>query len=206
MSKELYDSWEEYYFSEWLKELQEAGYIKETEYHPPALTLAEPVDYMVKRVLHRKRVANNTLIDAKTLMREHTYQYDWKITWAPKAEGILYCRLDGFIENLSIFFAEERNSEIVSYIDIKGSFSNSSLDTRFPLNQKWVFQKYGIYVQKVVLVKSVKKGVRKVYSGLFPDTFVPERYLMTDAQKQKRLIHFKYILLNDFINKQIVSK
>ncbi len=204
--KDLFDSFEEYYFDEYLKELKETGYIIDYEYHPEKFILSEPVFYMTKRSV--KRVANNIIVNEKTLLREHTYQCDFRIVWAEKAENFLYCRFDAFIKEEYPFFATGINGDIVSYVDVKGNFaaSTNTSDVRFPVNQKWVFNKYQIFVQKIILFQKHKKGVRYVWTGIFPETFLPKRYLLTDAKKKNRVISFDYILLTDFINKQKIKQ
>jgi hypothetical protein len=206
MEKELFDSYEEFYFDCYLQELVQEGYVIWYKYHPDALVLSERVDYLEKKLIKRggkKNQSETTAINPKLLLYGHTYQCDFLVQWAKKAEGVFFNRINSFIEEKKYFMAQEFQGKTVSLIDIKGGFSNSRLssDVQFPINQKWVMSKYGLYIQKVSLVVTKKKGTRKVYSGLFPDTFTPARYLKTDGGHKSRTIHFEYILLPNFINK-----
>lgn len=198
-----YDSFEEYYFSEYLRELKVAGYIKEYFYHSAPFLLSSSVDYLTKKITKRKH-GSGFNVESRMLLRQHSYKCDFLILWNTHSENLFYSRLDGFITGLCPFMAQQTDSGIVSYVDIKGGFSQSQLssDAQFPLNQKWVYQRYGVYVQKVVLVARKKKRSSIEYSGLFPETFVPSRYLLTDQEKRNRTINFNYRLLKDYLHYQ----
>jgi hypothetical protein len=72
-------------------------------------------------------------------------------------------------------------------IDVKGSFSKYHDQKSFSINQKWVYAKYGVYVQKVIPEK------------LFKKTFVPEicRYTPTRKWFVKKYVGCKVI--SDFV-------
>ncbi len=74
------------------------------------------------------------------------------------------------------FELSNKFNSYVSIIDVKGIFNgrNNTSAITFPLNQKWVFQKTGDIVQKVIPIK------------LFEDTFFPKRYLLDDEGKKPR--------------------
>lgn len=198
-----YDSYEEYYFSEYLRELKAAGYIKEIFYHPAPFVLFTSVDYLLKKPIKR-RSKTFYVIEDRLLLRQHSYKCDFLIVWNTHSENLFYSRLDGFITGLCPFMAQQTDSGIVSYVDVKGGFSQSRLsaDAQFPLNQKWVYQRYGVFIQKVVLISRIKKRSSVQYKGLFPETFVPSRYLLTDQEKRNRIINFNYRLLKDYLNYQ----
>lgn len=202
VNKELYDSWEEYYFQHYINELVYEGYVLWSQHHPDSFKLFDGMEYMVKRQLTRlKRTTSFT--DFRRLLHPHSYQCDFLIQWAPKAEGVFYKKINSIVEGDAYFFAQEHNGKMMSLIDIKGGGYNSRLssDIQFPLNQKWVMSKFGLYVQKAQLIVAKKKGTSKVYSGLFPETFTPDRYLKTDGGHKSRTIHFEHIPLLHFINK-----
>lgn len=90
---------------------------------------------------------------------------------------------------------------LVTYIDIKPGFAQASQQSfvRFPVKQAWVYDKYAVYVQKIVTLQSVKHKLGRKYSGLFVSTFVPERYLLTDSGNQRRKINFDYKTIDSYV-------
>lgn len=198
---ENYDSKEEWYFSLWLEELTSKSLIESTKYHPNSFTLSNKV-----AITFEMQMATKTKLKDFHLAAEHKYQADWLIYWSPLASGIMHPGKSPlkkspmcypFLVNWS-----EKKQLFYSVIDIKGSFSgphNNSAVT-FPLNQKWVYAKFGIYVQKVVLTPRIAKGRQVPADALFPNTFVPRRYLTTDNSGIARKINFKYILLQEFLS------
>jgi len=68
-------------------------------------------------------------------------------------------------------------------IDVKGAFSKYHDQKSFSINVKWVYARYGVYVQKVVPDK------------LFKKTFVPEacRYTKKRRQLIKKYLECKVI-------------
>lgn len=73
------------------------------------------------------------------------------------------------------------------HIETKGSFDKHNMIRLFSINQKWMMQKYGIYVQKIIPSK------------LFKSTFTPKRYLLTDSGIKSRKINHEVVLLEDYI-------
>jgi len=166
-----YDSKEELYFSWWLIELELNGYIESWKYQPKPFPLSDKV------YIHwQKQLKTKTKKMIKTMLQEHKYQADFLIRWTEKARGI--------------FFASELNQNVMAYpfvadeigdkryyrsiVDVKGTFSRNDAWRRFSIDQKWVWQKFNIYVHKVIPVK------------LFKQTFTPLRYLQTDKSRKSR--------------------
>lgn len=139
-----YRSKEEDYFSWWLDDLAEKGFIKSALYEPHQYLLSDKVP---------------------GLLRKHVYTPDWIIE---------FTTVPDFMKQFHIV-----NKMWV--VDIKGSFNgarNTSAIT-FPLNQKWMYQRYGIYVDKIIPKE------------LFENTFTPKRYLKTDGGDRERKINWK---------------
>jgi hypothetical protein len=196
-----FDSKEEWYFDLWLKELQSAGLIDHTTYHPKPFTLSEKVSLVFEMQLATKVKSKDTHLAA-----EHKYQADWIIYWSEKSLGVMFPGRGPLTKspNDFPFFAQWSGKKNLYYtvVDVKGSFSgphNNSAVT-FPLNQKWTYQKYKIFVQKQILIPRVtKKGKLVPCDALFPSTFLPRRLLTTDTSGEKRKINFKYIFLEEFM-------
>ena len=180
-----YDSNEEIYFSWYLKELADKGIIINWEYHPKTFILSEKVTHVFHKQLKTKDVVKNSVI-----LNDHRYQADFLIHWNAGWEGRIFMCLDGLLSTRYAFIANINKEGVpFSVIDIKGSFArphNNSAIT-FPLNQKWVYQKYNIYVQKIIP------------QHLFKETFVPVRFLLTDKSGRARRIDYKPISISQYI-------
>lgn len=198
---EAFDSKEEWYFSLWLSELESAGLVHHSSYHPKPFILSEKIV-----VPFEKQLATKTRLEHAHLAAEHKYQADWIIYWTEKALGVMFAGRFPFTKspNDFPFFAQWSSKKNLFYtvIDVKGSFTgphNNSAVT-FPLNQKWTYQRYKIFVQKKILIPRVtKKGKLTPTDALFIDTFLPRRLLTTDTSGADRKLNFKYILLQQFL-------
>lgn len=189
----LFDSNEELYFSWWLDELKEKEFILSYEIQPQSFELLPPVSYI--------NITEKKLKD-KSLLRNLSYTPDFKIIWhdfnvesIPFAawleydEGTnKYCtELQKGIKPDDIIIYQTLDNKLISYIDIKGSFAgrNNNSAITFPLNKKLMFNRHGIFVNKIIPQK------------LFENTFVPKRYLLTDKNKQLRKINFNVKTIDD---------
>jgi len=196
-----FDSKEEWYFDLWLKELESFGLIDRHVYHPKPFQLSEKVT-----LTFELQMATKTKLSQAHLAAEHKYSADWIIYWSDKLAGIMFPGRVPLIQSPSNFpfFAQwsAKKHLFYSVLDIKGSFSgphNNSAVT-FPINQKWVFQKYKIFVQKKVLIPRVTKtGKLSPVDSLFVSTFLPRRLLTTDTSGENRKINFKYILIEQYL-------
>jgi len=173
-----YESKEELWFSWYLNELTSAGFIDRCHYHPKPFELSEKVMYQYIKQLKTKVKHIN-----RTLLKPHTYQADFVIIWNPKAYDIFFTESIGVDPMKYPFYATPRYSlgQFRSVVDIKGTFNRNESWTKFSVSQKWVWQKYRLYVQKIVL------------PDIFKKTFTPDRFRYTDAKKQKRTINYKPI-------------
>ena len=180
----IYDSEEEGHFAEYLQELVSIGFIQSWHYHPKPFLLCEKATYQYNEQLKTKTNIKNGF-----LLNQHSYQADFLVYWYEKAHILFYGILNNGDQAMKYPFVANNNGRIWSVIDTKGSFigphNNSAIS--FPLDQKWVYQKYGIYVQKVIPKK------------LFESTFTPLAYTKTPTGKDRK-INFKVKTLTDYIN------
>jgi len=170
-----YKSDEERYFADWLEELKEADYVKSWEYEPETFVLAEKVDFPCL-----KRMKTKNKQEEFNGMQKVEYTYDFKILWDFKAVGIfIWDESITYIKKSDVLFFNY-GSTVISYIDIKGTFGgrNNSSAISAPIKMKWLYQKYGIYVQII-----------KPLGGLFKKTFYPKSYFTTDKgnERSKRI-------------------
>jgi hypothetical protein len=96
--------------------------------------------------------------------------------------------LDEDLYNRNFIFIAQRKTNF-SVIDVNGTFAgphNNSAVT-FTLYQKWVYQKYNIYVQKIIP------------DNLFKESFTPIKYLLTDKSGRARKIDYKTISISQYL-------
>jgi hypothetical protein len=162
---------EELYFSWWLDELVEKGIIHKWHYEFEPFVLSE-------------RVCKN----GKTLLQSHDYTPDFFILWTLK-----------YIPAVKISISSGK--DLFSLVDVKGGYSNNFNDMRFPLNQKWVMEKFGLYVNKIIPVSGFRinsKQEKVLKKCLFSETFTPKKYLLTPTGKA-RIIHWKVRTVEQFL-------
>ena len=161
-SRDSYDSTEEYLFALWLQSASEFVYV--AHYHPPSFELFK----------------------GKMGLRDHVYTADWRVLWRENARGLYF-----LLEEDKVPKKRSHESTVPfignpTYIDIKGGFvgKNNSSGITFPLNQKWIMDKYGVFVNKTVISYEKK--------GLFFKTYVPDSVLEISNYVRTGLTKFKY--------------
>jgi len=185
-----FDSPEELWFRWWIDEVVEAGYIYSYHYHPEPYLLAPAFSYK-----YDKHLKTKTKILESNLLAPHIYTPDYRIDWHKNAEGIFYNSIRDRVNLKSIpFVAQETEDGYNSYysiVEIKAYFSKFHAVKEFSINQKWIMQKHGVYVHKII-ISNIK--------GLFKYTFCPGKYLLTDKAKKNRTLHFEPRTLEEYIH------
>ena len=129
------DSVEEWCFYNWVLELYDLRVIKEYVYQPEPFKLVAEKKYVP--------LYNNAKGKERSLLRSHEYTADFMVKF-DKSHG----------ELLSKYFKIDSRmvygDEIIIWIDVKGTFQRNGGDRAFSINQKLVYDKFGIYVQKTV--------------------------------------------------------
>ena len=191
----------EEYFSYYLEELQETGYIDEWFYENDTFELSESVSepYLLQG---KYKILEKT----EHLLHKASITADFTIVWTDKAKNIFYLDrrvpINCNIKDIPFRIGDGANNSI-SYIEVKGSSeAKTSSSISFPYKQKWLYFKYGIYIQKV------KPFAPKRKSGiLFQTTFTPkkvidiERYVRDCkyGRQGESKIKYDYRTLNQFI-------
>lgn len=185
--EEMYSVW-------YTNELLSYGILKSATYQPPSFQLSDPIyNYYTDEKIVRNKVKK--VIAVKELMKAHIYTADWMYEWdTSKDLSKFVIRYDEKLVRgaVGVFQAKLIDGKLITYIDIKGAAtmpSQSASGVTFPVNQKWVFSKYGIFVQKIIPIYTQKIKMKHVSKGLFVNTFTPERYLLTDGGTQRRKLH-----------------
>lgn len=125
------DSAEECDFIEWCCEAASLNIIKDFIYQPDPIQLFDAVSYLDFQ--GKKR----------SLLKQHVYSPDFCIIFDPSAFPLL-------AKQFKIPYDQMSQNASSVYLDVKGTFQRNGGDRSFSLNQKWVFQKTGIYVSKII--------------------------------------------------------
>ena len=154
------------YVHHYLTELEKYGVILDIQYHPKKFTLFNGFTRIYDEQLKTK-VKQKT----ESLLNLAKYTADFKIIWNKDYFGKIFSLIQGKQKAKGFsFIANILNDKYVSVIDVKPEFMNSKNSPQeFSLKQKWVFQRYGIYVQKIVPISTAE-------TCLFASTFTPKRY------------------------------
>ena len=162
-----FDSQEEINFYYWLEEAKDLGIVEKWEYQPESFILSEPIKKLVEVKLKTKVKQVE-----KSLLQGHKYTADFKIWFT---DSIL--NYDTKLKSIVIL---KKN---IIFIDIKGGFNSFGSHSNFSVESKWVWEKYGILVEKVISDK------------WFKNTWVPENVRYTPKTGKLRT---KYLNLNTF--------
>jgi len=185
----VFDSWEEVYLYWWAKELKKAGYIEKITLHPKSFVLSDKV--AIEHTVPMKRVADK--VKAHTILNGHVYTPDTLIEWTYKAEGTFvynineagsHIRRDRF--TLMEGHLIPKTKKLYSLIEVKPIFDQNNMTRLAKINQKWMYEKYGIFVSIIVPVK------------LFKKTFTPLRYTTCNLSSKRRKLEYKVVLLQEF--------
>jgi hypothetical protein len=182
----------EVYFEWWLEELKAVGLVKSYEREPQTFVLmdAEPIFY------NQHYKSKEPLVKNFNLFRPITYTPDYKVVFSIKLVSKLFGYIDrnkkiiedyGFKEPGSVYqetlcyTIDEHDAfkgGIEVWFDVKPpakalQFSGQLGSSReFPYNQRLMYEKHNIIVNKVVPIGSS--------TSLFAKTFLPNRYRWTD--------------------------
>lgn len=143
-----FDSNEEVEFYQWLEEAKEAKLISDFKFHPKTFTLAPAAVFHVRQQLPTK-----TKIVSRHLLQDCCYTPDFMFTATPDLQ-----RVDHRL------FSPD-NTEY--WIDVKGKFSIHNDEAKFSVIKKWMYQRYEIFINKVIPVE------------FFEKTFVPRQATRT---------------------------
>ena len=79
----------------------------------------------------------------RCLFREHIYTPDFIVQFDPAAQHAL-------AKEFKLPLSAMHQQQVSVYLDVKGQFAQHDGGRSFSLNQKWTWQKFGVYVCKVV--------------------------------------------------------
>ena len=164
-----FKSTEEEYFSYYLEDLKEAGYIEWWGYEVSTYILSEPLSLGYLQ-LDKK---GNIKAKMEHLLREATITSDFTIKWLEKAKNVFYLDYSEEINcNVKdIPFRVDSIFDKTSQVEVKGSMEfNTTSSISFPYKQKWCYQLHKVYIQKI-------KPYHQKDGLLFDKTFTPKKVI-----------------------------
>ena len=167
-----FDSLEEEYFYEWLKELQKKKYITDIR-RAESIILSKPVldsGYTVYA-----GIIYTPDFEFKVLKEGDYFQPKGNLTVSPQARNSQKLIYDPINKKCVV--------EVKPLRDVRGK------TTEVMIKIKWVHAKHGVFVQLVKVPGSSNTG-----NHLFKKTFTPKSYLKTQTGK-KRKMNYKPIFL-----------
>jgi hypothetical protein len=204
MRESDFDSKEELYFYWWALELIEAKLILNLQYHPKPFLLFDGL-----KILRHEQLKTKIKNKEKIILSNHEYQADFLIYWNKKGHRIFYA--DSITDSPGTnvihkvpFITNYNITKNISFsvIDVKGTFNQNDAYRRFSIDQKWIYQKFNIYVQKIITHPSISKlGKMTPADALFYTTFLPKRFTYTDTGMPGRKINYPFLTLNQYLLK-----
>lgn len=187
--KEGLDSTGELYFTWWLKDLQDASILNNFEKGRTFdLTSSFNINYLKELKKATKEVSQN-------ILAEHKYSPDFELHFDHKHsefDKIVYLYDKRVLKkdkwNKQPLFSIN-DCTIPLVVEIKPIFDKNNMTRLFRLNQKWMMDKYSMYINEIEVTR------------LFSETFTPERYLYTDSGMTKRQINkWQPVSLKHYLN------
>lgn len=163
-----FDSPEESEFYAWCEEAKAAGLLTDFKYQPETFTLADRVSMEVTEVYFTKaRRERRERTRERFIFHPHVYTPDFKLV----------------VGTLDSYFHPLLKTGDEYWVDVKGGFSVHNDEKPFSINQKWMYQKHGIIVNKVIP------------DTFFVKTWVPEiaRYTPKTGKLVKKYINARTI-------------
>lgn len=175
---ENFDSEEEMYFSWYLEELKKTGYIEKWARFEDVEESYELTDGLVHKYIKRMKRVEDKMLD-QTILAPSIYTPDFKIWWTHKALRVFVTDINIHWESkiTTPFICQDR----VSVIETKGNFDHKNMTRLANNNIKFVYEKFGVYINMVKV------------PDIFNKTFTPNRYLLTDRTMKARKINYKNV-------------
>lgn len=172
-----FDSNEEKEFYIWMREAISHNLIEPVwGYQPRTFELFDKTTVPVVKTMKTKLKT----VD-KHLLHSHTYDPDFRLRFTQKMRDLIGS--DEYPYSFVGFKFIKTDVDI--YIDIKGTFNKNKRS--FSIDQKWIYECYGIYVHEIVPTK------------LFKATWCPEELRWTPKTKKPRAKYYDLPVITDFI-------
>lgn len=192
----------EMYFEWWLNDLQKVGLVRKFKKHPESKVVLNPV-ILYSNIYHPKK---DMITTSHNLLQGSSYTWDYDVEFHVSLLDVFIGQIKKVQESIYVLEELYPRTKGDSFYDFSYYYLNNgshlhddyvtvSFDVKppanaiktsgafassrdFPYNQKLVLEQYNILVNKVVPCK--------IRDSLFNKTFLPERYLLTDAAVRAR--------------------
>ena len=145
------DSSEEWYTYAWVVELQEMGLIKDFEYQPECFPLSPKFVYTPYTAPGSKPMKE------RFLFHPHVYTADFKLTtFIDSDKAVNYFSQVFKIDKGSVRKDADTGRLVTDiWLDVKGGWMRQN--EAFSINQKLVFEKHGVYINKFIPKQAFQK-------------------------------------------------
>jgi hypothetical protein len=207
----------EEYFRWWLLELEEVGLVSDIRHQPSKIIITEAITLYFS---HKYSSNKSDIIKSRTLFQPITYTPDFSFLIHKNLLNKLFCYVikkdntnyiqddpnlvSGNVFENTIWYttAQIDDNWFEVIVDIKPPAANTRFGTTsapniFSNKQKIIFEKYFLYINKVVPADKNE--------GLFTKTFTPKRYLFTDVSKVPRKIAFRVRTRNEYLTSKNIE-
>lgn len=184
------DSDEEIYCIMWMEELKNKGYIKNYE-RSQTFILSQPFKVPYTKITQLKTKSKEEK-KQQIILNGCEYTPDFKITWHKD-------RCHPFVDNMHDMYGkymdkvlrsnEILTDELVTYLEVKPQYDQNGKTQYFKLNQKWLWDVYGVFVNLFIPIE------------IFKSTFTPMGYLFTSGGKKKtgKQVAYKVLTLDEYL-------
>ncbi len=173
------DSQEEVMTIMYFEELIEAGYVEKIQ-RADTFSLSPKVVNQYSEVVQMKTKLKEVEKN-QVLLHEHVYTPEFTVDFTHAGKALFVDRVDSKKKIVAPFIGDYR-----IYIEVKPDFDQNNMTRLFKINQKWMWNKYNLFVNLVHPHK------------LFEETFTPKAYLV-NASGKKRVIHWPVRTLEEYI-------
>lgn len=173
MKREDFASEEEWQVYNWLNEAEKYGLICGIKYQPGPFELAPRVSVKILKQLKTKTNEEDIF-----LFHPHKYTPDFEFTV-----------VSDYLKTVFKYPHVGRYGSYVIFVDVKGCFNPYGDSKQFSINQKWMFQKFGLYVEKIVPEK------------LFKKTWAPDVCRWTERQHKPVKKYIGVLTVGEFVQR-----
>jgi len=185
-----WESYEELYFLYWIYELKDKEYVYSIQ-RAPSFGLSQGLSST-----YLERLKTKTKERTQKILEEHSYNPEFLILWNQKAvEEKIIWQLPSVPKYQKQIIAQrhkDSSNQPAQYwhslIEVKPIWDHQNMTRLFKLNQKWMWDKHGIFVNLIFPKR------------LFQATFTPNDYLYTEKKRDKRSIEWKILTVDEFLN------
>jgi hypothetical protein len=201
----LFDSDEEMFFAMWLEELKEVGYVRQWKRAVDSISLTDGLKISYIKVTKLKTKTKHEEKEF-TVLRPSEYTTDFDVTFTP--EGIMrlvnYITPAGSFEITRPFFSNER---LRGLFEIKPGFDQNNMERLFKNNQKFIWDKYKIFVNLVEPIELFKKTfLPSEAAPYFKYKVVPKKAKAKGKVKGDFKFDWKPKTIKEFLNDTINTK